>query len=168
MAETVTGFLNQYLSSELVVFIISMLPILELRGGLVAASLLGVPWQQAAFICIIGNILPIPFILLFVRKVLDYLQTLKPFRNMAAKFKDKAHSKGAAMMQQHPRRIQLALFLFVAIPLPGTGAWTGSLIAAFLGVKIRRSLPAICLGVLGASLIMLTVSYVIPYWIGLK
>lgn len=168
MAEYVTEFLRNYFSPELVVFIISMLPILELRGGLVAASLLSVPWQNATIITVIGNVLPIPFILLFIKQVLAFLSRHGPIKKIAAHFVDKAKTKGAEMMGKYPRRIQLGLFLFVAIPLPGTGAWTGSLIAAFLGISIKRSAPPICLGVLGAAVIMLIVSYIIlPFFTGL-
>lgn len=168
MAERVTELLQNYLSPELVVFIISMLPILELRGGLIAASLLGVPWKTATVISIIGNMLPIPFILLFIRQFLKLLKRFQPFRGLVRWLEEKAHRKGAELMQQHPRSVQIGLFLFVAIPLPGTGAWTGSLIAAFLGLKIERSAPPIGLGVLGAAVIMLVVTYVIPTLTGLK
>ena len=113
------------LPKELIVFIISMVPILELRGGFVAAALLKIPYLQAVPICIIGNIIPI-------------------------------------------RKYEfLGLLLFVGIPLPGTGAWTGSLIACLLDVKMKKAVPAIFLGLILATLIMSFITYVMPYLISL-
>ncbi|MCQ4991439.1 small multi-drug export protein, partial [[Clostridium] symbiosum] len=105
-------------------------PILELRGGLLAASpaLLNVPIMQAIPICIIGNILPIPFILLLIRKILDWMKLVKVFRPIALWLEIKAMSK----KDQIEKYGFWGLVLFVGIPLPGTGAWTGSLIAALL------------------------------------
>ncbi len=167
MVETISTFLqDHHISKELIVFIISMLPILELRGGLLAAAFMGVPWQIAVPICLVGNMLPVPFIIFFIERILKFLQQHGPIKKIATWFEEKAMKKGAEMMEKYPRRIQLGLFLFVAIPLPGTGAWTGALIAAFLGLPPKRSAPAICLGVLGACAIMLTITYVIPYFVG--
>lgn len=168
MAEQVTELLRSYLSPELVVFIISMLPVLELRGGLIAASLLGIPWRTATVISLLGNALPIPFILLFLRQVLLFLKKLKPFQKLVLWIENRAQAKCAEVMEKHPHRIQLALFLFVAIPLPGTGAWTGALIAVFLGIKMRKSVGPISLGILGAAVIMLTITYFLPFLAGLK
>jgi uncharacterized membrane protein len=162
MAETVTEFLSNYVSPELVVFIISLLPILELRGGLIAASLLGIPWQSASILCILGTVLPVPFILLFIQKILQWLTTVKLFEKLATHFIQKAQTKGKEMMQKYPERIQIGLFLFVAIPLPGTGAWTGSLIASFLGLPLKKSIPPIIAGAVGAAVIMLVIAYVFP------
>jgi uncharacterized membrane protein len=162
MAEAVTEFLSKYVSPELVVFIISMLPILELRGGLVAASILGIPWQSASILCILGTVLPVPFILLFIQKILQWLTTIKLFEKLATHFINKAQKKGDEMMKKYPKRIQIGLFLFVAIPLPGTGAWTGSLIASFLGLPLKKSIPPIVAGAIGAAIIMLVLAYGIP------
>jgi len=167
MLESITLFLDRYLSPELVIFLISMLPILELRMGLVAAALLDVPVLPATAICVIGNILPIPIILLFVKKVLLFLRSHGPIKRLAAKFINIAMTKGGEIMKKYPRQVQLGLFLFVAIPLPGTGAWTGSLIAAFLGIDLRKAFPPICLGVLGAGTSMLVITYFVPWLITL-
>lgn len=163
MAETVTHFLQEYLSPPIVVFIISMLPILELRGGMVAAALLGIPWGTAIVISVLGNMLPIPFILLFIRKILDLLKKTGPFRKIAEHFESKALRGGADLVEKYPTRIAVGLWLFVAIPLPMTGAWTGSLIAAFIGLPLKRSAPAILCGILTASIIMSVITYVIPW-----
>lgn len=162
MAQRLTAFLRKYISPELVVFIISMLPILELRGGILAASILDLPWFKAAIICIIGNIIPVPFIILLIERILKFLKDHGPIKKLATVIWDKGTTQGARMMEKYPQRIQLGLFLFVAIPLPGTGAWTGSLIAALLGISPKRSAPVICLGVLSACVIMLGLCYLFP------
>lgn len=168
MVQSIIDFLSQYISPELVVFVISMLPIAELRGGLIAASILGIPWVKAAIIAILGNILPIPVILLFVRKVLEWLKTTKTFHKVADKYEAKALNGAAGILEKYPTRIQWALYIFVAIPLPMTGAWTGSLIAAFLDIKFRRALPAIIAGVCTAAVIMLILAYAAPALMGFK
>ena len=143
------------LSGEWVAFIISMVPLLELRGGLLAASLLRVSILTAVPICVIGNILPIPFILWFITPIFNWLKKTKLFRPLVEKLENRAMSK--------KDRIEKGYFwglaLFVGIPLPGTGAWTGALIAALLGIPFKKSFPAIVLGVLIACVIMALVSY---------
>ncbi|RLK63359.1 hypothetical protein D3H64_05095 [Atopobacter sp. AH10] len=168
MVETVVAFFKEYLTSEMIVFIVSLMPILELRGGLVAASLLGLPWMKAASIAVIGNLLPVPFIVFFIEKILEYLAKHGPIKNLARTMMKKGRSKGLELQNRYPNSILLGLFLFVGIPLPGTGAWTGSLIAAFLGVKPKNALWPIALGVLLACLIMSVLSYALPGAFGLK
>lgn len=168
MVQAVIDFLSVYISPKLMVFIISMLPILELRGGLIAASILNIPWFEAAVISIIGNCLPIPVILLFVKKVLGWLKNTKLFHRLAHKYEAKALKKGGELLQKYPGRIMFALYVFVAIPLPMTGAWTGALIAAFLDFPLKRSFAAIAAGVMTAAVIMLTLAYLMPALFGLK
>lgn len=168
MAESVSLFLREYFSAELVVFIISLLPVLELRGGMIAATLLGVPWGKAMLISIAGNIIPVPFIILFIQKILLFLKDHGPFKRFARWIERKGMTKGKELQDKYPAQLMLGLLLFVAIPLPGTGAWTGSLVASFLGFDLKKAAPAICLGVLGASLIMLTITYIIPGLAGWK
>ena len=146
------------LPEELVVFIISLMPILELRGGLVAASLLGVPWHIAFPICVIGNMLPIPFILLFIKKIFKILRKWPLFRTIIPKLEKKAGEKGSLINKGR----FIGLFSFVAIPLPGTGAWMGALAATMLDIRMKRSFPIIFLGVLTAGVIMSVLSYFIP------
>lgn len=168
MAESISSFLEKYLSPELVVFIISMLPILELRGGLlVAGPIFHMPWYIAAPIAIVGNILPVPFIIFFIERILNFLKEHGPIKKFAGWIENKGRSAGEKLKEKHSASLWLGLFLFVAIPLPGTGAWTGSLAAALLGLKPKFSAPPICLGVLGACVIMLIISYVIPGAFGL-
>lgn len=152
-----TANLSEFISKEAVIFIISMVPILELRGGLLAASpaLLNVPIMQAIPICIIGNILPIPFILLLIRKILDWMKLVKVFRPIALWLENKVMSK----KDQIEKYGFWGLVLFVGIPLPGTGAWTGSLIAALLRVRFKTAFAAILIGIVIATVIMSILSY---------
>ena len=150
-----TDNLSQHISRELIIFIISMIPILELRGGLLAASLLTVSAVKAILICIIGNIIPIPFILLFIRQIFKVLKKTKLFHGLIVKMEDRAMGKS----DQIKRYEFFGLLLFVGIPLPGTGAWTGSLIASLLEVDIKKSSIAIFCGLIMATVIMYVVSY---------
>lgn len=143
---------------ELIIFIISLTPILELRGGLVAAAILGVPWHIAFPICVIGNMLPIPFILLFIKQIFKFLKKFPGFRTIIPKLEKKAGEKGSLIN----RGRFIGLFSFVAIPLPGTGAWMGALAANLLDIRIKRSFPIIFLGVITAGIIMSVLSYFIP------
>ena len=146
-----------FLSPEVAVFLVSMVPILELRGGLLAASpaLLNVPILRAIPICIVGNIVPIPFILLFIRQIFKWMKKTKTFRGLITKLENRAMGKS----DQIKRYEFLGLLLFVGIPLPGTGAWTGALIASLLEVDIKKSSIAILCGLFMASAIMYIVSY---------
>ena len=165
---SIGSFLDQYLSPEVIVFIVSMIPILELRGGMIVASLLGVPWAVAAPIAILGNILPVPFIIFFIEHILRFLQQHGPIKKFATWCETKGRSAGNKLQEKYPKRLWLGLFLFVAIPLPGTGAWTGSLAAALMGIPPKKAAPPICLGVVGACLIMSFITYVLPAWLGVK
>ena len=147
--------LSQYISPEGAVFIISMIPLLELRGGLLAASLLKISAAKAIPLCIVGNIIPIPFILLFIKQIFKWLKKTKIFRGLIIKMENRAMGKS----DQIKRYEFLGLLLFVGIPLPGTGAWTGSLIASLLEVDIKKSSIAIFCGLIMATVIMSIVSY---------
>ena len=135
--------LGKYVSKEAVVFIISMIPILELRGGLIVSKLLEVPITTAIPLCIIGNIIPIPFILLFIKQIFKWMKKIRLFRGLVEKLENKAMSKS-----DNIKRYEFwGLVLFVGIPLPGTGAWTGSLIAALLDVDFKKAVLAELLGI---------------------
>ena len=150
-----SNHLSHFISPEGAVFIISMIPILELRGGLLAASLLKISAAKALPICIVGNIIPIPFILLFIRQIFKWMKKTKLFRGVIIKMENRAMGKS----DQIKRYEFLGLLLFVGIPLPGTGAWTGALIASLLEVDIKKSSIAILCGLFMASAIMYIVSY---------
>lgn len=152
-----TAALGDKISGEAIIFIISMIPILELRGGLLAASpaLLNVPILKAIPICIIGNILPIPFILLLIEKIIDWMEEIPGLCRIARWLRNKADKNRG----QIDRLGFWGLALFVGIPLPGTGAWTGSLVAALLHMRLRKSFPAILVGIVMATIIMSLISY---------
>ena len=134
-----------------------MIPILELRGGLLAASpaLLNVPILRAIPICIIGNLLPIPFILLLIEKVLDLMEKIPGLCKIARWVRQKA-DKNKGQIEKFGF---WGLALFVGIPLPGTGAWTGSLVAALLHMKFGKAIAAILVGIAMATIIMSLLSY---------
>lgn len=150
-----TSTLGQYVSAEFVVFIISMIPILELRGGLLAASLLQIPITTAIPICIIGNIIPIPFILLFIKQIFKWLKKIRFVKPLIEKLEERAMKKSGNVEKGE----FWGLALFVGIPIPGTGAWTGSLIASLLEVDIKKAVIAELVGIAIATLIMSIISY---------
>ena len=141
--------------SEISVFIISLLPILELRGGLLAAGLLNLNPIVAYIISIVGNILPIPLILMFLTPIFKWMKQTKLLKRVVEKLEAKA--------DKHKDKFEkgefIALILFVGIPLPGTGAWTGALVASVLGMDKKKAMFAILLGVVLASIIMMFISY---------
>lgn len=140
---------------ELIIFIISLMPILELRGGLIAASLLKLNWIKSFIICFIGNIIPIPLILWFITPIFDRLKKTKLFSGIVNKLEKKAMSK-----KEKIEKLQyIGLMLFVGIPLPGTGAWTGCLIASLLNMDKKKSMLYAILGVIMAGIIMMILSY---------
>lgn len=159
MTETIANFLidlfGNKIPGELTIFIISLLPVLELRGGLIAAVLLDIELWKAFLICYIANILPVPFIILFIKKIFEFLRRFKVFDKFISKLEAKTEKNKDKIM----RYKQWGLLIFVAIPLPGTGAWTGALFAALLDIDLKRSFPIIALGVLIAGIIVATISY---------
>ena len=144
-----------FFTPEMAVFFVSMIPILELRGGLLLATILKIPMIQTILICVIGNIIPIPFILLFIRQIFKWLKKTNLFRPLIEKLENRAMGKS----DQIKRYEFWGLVLFVGIPLPGTGAWTGALIASLLEVDLKKSVPAILLGLCMATIIMCIVGY---------
>ena len=150
-------FINLFgeINKELVVFIISLMPILELRGGLLAASLLDIEFTRAVFICVIGNILPIPVVLLFLKLVLNWLEKWDVTKKVVNWLEKKVEEK----REQIDKYGYLGLIIFVGIPLPGTGAWTGSLLAVMLGMNRKKSFICILVGVIMAAIIMSILSY---------
>lgn len=158
LVQGLTEWLGGSVPGELVAFLISLLPVLELRGGLIAASLMHVPLGPAFVICYIGNLLPIPFILLFIRRIINYFKKTRLLRGFAEWLERKSEKN----REKVTRYEVLGLLLFVAIPLPGTGAWTGALVAAMLDMRMKKSFPVIALGVLIAGGIMSAISYGLP------
>lgn len=136
-------------------FLISMVPVLELRAAIPFAALRGLHFMPTLAVCVIGNFLPVPFILLFIRKILAYMKTTKHFSKFALWLENKAQKHSDKVM----KGASVGLMLFVAIPAPGTGAWTGALVASVLDMRMKYALPAIFVGVLIAGLIMSLASF---------
>lgn len=158
LVQGIIDALGGNVGKELIVFIISMIPILELRGALlVAGPLLGVPVAKAIPLSVIGNIIPVPFILLLITPIFRWMKGTRVFKPMVDKLEAKAMSKSDKIEKYE----FWGLVLFVGIPLPGTGAWTGSLIAALLGIKFKKAFPAVILGICMATVIMWFISYVL-------
>lgn len=154
-AQAVVDRFGDSVSSEVLVFLISMLPILELRGGMIAARILGLPLLKAFVFCYIGNMLPIPLILLFIRRIFQWLKRFSVVNGTIDRLEARSVRKAVTV-----KKYRLwGLLLLVAIPLPGTGAWTGALVADLLDIRIKHALPVIALGVLIAGAVMSAVTY---------
>ena len=142
---------------QLIVFIISLMPVLELRGGLIAAALLKMDPVQSYVISIVGNIIPVPFILLFFNSVLERMRVskIRLFRSFTA-WVDKRVAKNRGQIERYGF---WGLALFVGIPLPGTGAWTGCMVASVLHMDRKQAFKSVMIGILIASVIMMLVSF---------
>ena len=154
MTKAISDFFLNTVGRELCVFFCSLLPIIELRGGLVAAKMLGVDLLPAMLICFIGTILPTPFILLFINKIFDWMRNTR-----FVKLVDRMEAKGRSKFAQIEKYKTFGLLIFVAIPLPGTGAWTGSLAAALMKMPIKDALFSVIGGTLIADILMAIFSY---------
>lgn len=138
----------------LIVFLVSMVPIVELRGAIPIAAGMGLPMVSSYIICVIGNMLPVPIIFLFARKVLIWGADKKYIGKFFSWCIDKGERGGEKLKSKAGRGLYVALMLFVGIPLPGTGAWTGTLAASFLDMDFKKSVIACMGGVLLAGVIM--------------
>lgn len=146
---------NTFAGKILITFFMSMVPIIELRGALPSGVAMGLsPWT-AFVVSVIGNMVPVPFIILFIRKILDWMKRFDSFRRIAEKLEAKALKHEDKIVKYEA----LGLFILVALPLPGTGAWTGSLVAAIFDLRLKSAVPVIFAGVLTAGLIVLFVTY---------
>ena len=157
MIEAIERFFLETVGRELCVFFCSMLPIIECRGAVPLGWGLGMPWWQTALFSIAGNLLPVPFILLFIRAILRWMRgsRVKFFSKIAA-WLDRKIEKHKGTIEKYS---YWGVVIFVAVPLPGTGAWTGTLIASVLGLDAKKSFLAATLGVLVATAIMTVISY---------
>ena len=153
------SWLTENQGGELVfTMLVSMLPIIELRGGIPFGVALGLnPWA-AFFASVVGNLLPLPFIVVYIRRIFLWMRRHMPRLNdLVDKLERKAHLKGRKVT----RYKYLGLMIFVAIPLPGTGGWTGALAAAFLNMPLRKAMPAMSAGVLIAGFLVTFLTYVV-------
>ena len=137
------------------VLFISMVPVIELRGAIPVGFALGLPIWLCFILAVVGNFLPVPFILLFIRKILSWMKTVKHLDKIALWLEKKAQKHSDKVM----KGVASGLFLFVAIPLPGTGAWTGALVASLFNFPKLKSLLAITIGVLGCGILVSLISY---------
>lgn len=137
-------------------FLISMVPVLELRGAIPAAVIAGLDIRVALIVAIIGNLVPVPFIIVFIRKIFKWLQAKSQWlENIVKRMEAKANARKAQVLKYE----FWGLMVLVAIPLPGTGAWTGALVAAMLDMQLKRAFPAIAVGVVVAGLIVTIATY---------
>lgn len=143
------------IKNYLIIFLISMVPLIELRGAIPVSQAMQLPVIPSYIICILGNMIPVPIIYLFARKFLEWGQDKKIIGGICRFFLEKGTKAGDKLQEKAGRGIFLALLLFVGIPLPGTGAWTGTLAASFLNMKFKQTVIAVMLGVLLAGLIMM-------------
>ena len=157
MKEAIVNFFLEIVGEELCVLFCSMLPIIELRGAIPLGAAFGLPWWQNYLIAVAGNMLPIPIILLFVKSVLNWMAKcrVKLFNKIANKMFEKAE-KNRGKIEKYAF---WGLTLFVAIPLPATGAWTGTLVAALFDMKFWKSILAALIGVMIAGVVMTLASY---------
>ena len=155
LLEWFQGLFHEGVGGELIAFLASLLPVIECRGGMIIAKGFGIPFIRAFLLCYLGNMIPVPFILLFIRKIFEFMKK----HNILTKFIEFLEGKTARNQEKVMRYKQWGLLLFVAIPLPGTGAWTGSLFAALLDVDLKKALPIIAIGVFIADLIMSVLTY---------
>ena len=137
-------------------FLISMVPVIELRGAIPIAVGNGLEYWVAVAVAIVGNLVPVPFIILFIRKIFELMRKWLPkLDGLVSKLEKRAEEKSDVVQKY----AFWGLFILVAIPLPGTGAWTGALVAAMLDMRLRRAFPAIALGVVGAAAIVTFVTF---------
>lgn len=146
------------LKHYIIIFFISMVPIIELRGAIPYAVGFGLPLVTSYIICIIGNMIPVPFIFFFARRILEWGADKKYIGRFFSFCLDKGHKGGEKLKSKAGKGLFVALLLFVGIPLPGTGAWTGTLAASILDMDFKKSVMAVMLGVLLAGVIMGLVS----------
>jgi uncharacterized membrane protein len=132
-----------------------MVPIIELRGAIPMGAALDIPFHINYLVSVVGNMIPVPFILLFIRHVLHWMKKVPKLDKIALWIENKADKNKAKVLKY----ATFGLYVFVALPLPGTGAWTGALVAAMLDMRMKKSIPAIFLGVMTAGVIMTLASY---------
>ena len=144
-----------------------MVPLVELRGGVPFGTGMGLPWQLCLIVCMIGNMIPVPFIFFFARKLLSWGSKKKVIGKFCSFCLNKGEKGGKKLQEKAGKGIYVALLLFVGIPLPGTGAWTGTLAASILDLDFKKSIISVILGVLLAGIIMTVLSQVVKGGLGL-
>ena len=147
---------STFLGKLISTFFLSMVPVIELRGGLPYGIALGLDYPAALMAAVLGNMVPVPFIIIYIRHIFTWLRKRSSWWDLRiTRLEQKAHLKGRVVRKYSA----IGLCILVAIPLPGTGAWTGALVAAVLDMRLRRALPSIFLGVCIAAAIMTMVTF---------
>ncbi|MBO4218680.1 MAG: small multi-drug export protein [Erysipelotrichaceae bacterium] len=154
MTEAIFNFFSG-LSREFALFMISLIPLIEERGALIFAAATGFEWYKALPICILANMLPVPFLLLFGMKIVRWLKTTRTFGGFFTRYEEKLNAKSEKVAKYG----FFALTMFVGIPVPGTGAWSGSLVSTILGFEPKKGFVSILLGVIMAGIILTVVLY---------
>ena len=148
--------------AALMTFLISMVPVLELRGAIPVGVAGGLTPLAAMCIAMVGNLVPIPFLILFTRRVFNWLKTKGRLRVLVEKLEARAAEKSQVVLKY----ASVGLCILVAIPLPGTGAWTGALVAAVLNLRLKKAMPAIIIGVIIAGFIVTCLTYGVTHLLG--
>lgn len=154
MAENIIAALGA-IPNQLKLFIVSMLPIVELRGAIPLGAAMDMGFWETFIISVVGNVLPVPFLILLTRPIFAWLKTTKLFSGITHKIEKKVTKKADSVM----KNAAFGLFLFVAVPFPGTGAWTGAMIASLFNMRFKYALPSIIFGVITAGIIMAVASF---------
>ena len=148
-------FTGKGVGGEIIAFLASLLPIIECRGGMIIAKAFNVNFFKAFALCYLGNMLPMPFIILFIKKIFAFMKD----HNILTGFIEKLEGKTAKNQEKVLRYKEWGLLAFISIPLPGTGGWTGSLFAALLNIDFKKALPIVAIGVFIADVIMSVLTY---------
>ncbi len=156
MGAIISFFTENFIGKILTTLFVSMIPVIELRGAIPIGVGLGLPYLVSVSVSLIGNILPVPFIILFIKAIFAWIRKVMPkLDGFVTKLEQRAE-KNRATVEKYAF---WGLFLFVAIPLPGTGAWTGALIAAMMDMPLKKAFPSVAIGVITAAMIVTTVTF---------
>jgi uncharacterized membrane protein len=142
--------------ARLITFLMAMVPVVELRGAIPYGVVAGLSVPEAFLLAVLGNLAPIPFLVVFTRKVFEWLRTKSEWLDRLVRRLEAKADKNKELVQKYEF---FGLMLLVAIPLPGTGAWTGALVAAMMNMRLKRAMPAITVGVIVAGIIVTTLTY---------
>ncbi len=156
MGAIISFFTQSFIGKLLTTLFVSMIPIIELRGAIPIGVGLGLPYWVSVLVSLIGNIIPVPFIIVFIKAIFAWIRKVMPKLNGFVTKLEQRAEKNRATVEKYAF---WGLFLFVAIPLPGTGAWTGALIAAMMDMPLKKAFPSVALGVITAAIVVTTVTF---------
>lgn len=145
----------QRVGLEVRIFIVAMIPLIELRGSIPLGMAYGMNWIEVFGLSVVGNLLPVPLIILFIRHIFEWMKKKNILAGLIKKYEERVMKKADIVMKYSA----IGLMLFVAVPLPGTGAWTGAVLAALLNMRMRYALPAVTVGVIIAGFLVSGISY---------